>query len=126
MRFSIIIAAALVATPFAASAQTMRAEAFHQRATALKKKGPLALFSRGEIKALMTEGQAAATKAREQRLSAVKAGKPPRYCPPEGPQSLTSTEFMTRLGTIPAAERARIDMTEATTRILAGKFPCRT
>jgi hypothetical protein len=31
---------------------------------------------------------------------------------------------MNRLGVIPAAERARIDMTEAMTRILIQKFPC--
>lgn len=35
-----------------------------------------------------------------------------------------SDEFMKRLAMIPAAERARIDMTEANTRILATKFPC--
>ena len=35
-----------------------------------------------------------------------------------------SDEFMTRLAAIPHAERARIDMTEATIRILAGKYPC--
>ena len=111
--------------PSAASAQNMNAETFHQRATALKKKGPLALFSRGEIKALMNEVQAAAPRAREQRLAAVKAGQKPRYCPPEGPQSLGSSEFMQRLGAIPQQERRRIDMTEATVRILAAKFPCR-
>jgi len=32
---------------------------------------------------------------------------------------------MERLAAIPAAERARIDMTEATIRILATKFPCK-
>ena len=37
----------------------MNAESFHARATALKKKGPMALFSGGEIKKLMAEGQAA-------------------------------------------------------------------
>ena len=103
----------------------MNAEEFHRRATALKKKGPMALFSRGEIKALMHEGQAAGTRSREQRLAAVKAGHKPRYCPPPGPGSMNSDEYMKRLSAIPQAQRARIDMTEATTRILAGKFPCR-
>jgi hypothetical protein len=36
-----------------------------------------------------------------------------------------SNEFMKRLGDISQAERRRIDMTEATTRIMAAKFPCR-
>jgi hypothetical protein len=34
-------------------------------------------------------------------------------------------EFMARLSGIPAADRARIDMTEAMTRVFAAKFPCR-
>ena len=73
----------------------------------------------------MNEGQAAGKSAREQRLAVLKAGGKPRYCPPEGPVSINSDEFMQRLAAIPAADRARIDMTEATIRILAGKFPCK-
>jgi hypothetical protein len=119
-----LIALMLAAVPANAIAQTMNAEAFHQRATKLKKKGAMAIFSRGEIKALMNEGQAAGKRAREQRLAALKAGSRPRYCPPEGPQRMDSDEFMARLAAIPAAERARIDMTEATIRILERKFPC--
>ena len=114
----------LLAFPAVASAQSMNAETFNKRAIALQKKGPLALFSRGEIKALMTEGQAASTKSREVRLAAVSAGKKPRYCPAPGKHSMGSDEFMKGLAAIPAADRARIDMTEATTRILARKFPC--
>lgn len=123
MRLFLVFAAALM-LPVAASAQSMNAEVFHKRATALMKKGPLALFSRGEINALMQEGQRAGLKSREQRLATVKAGGKPRSCPPEGKQTMGSEEFMKRLGAIPQAERARIDMTEAMTRISAAKFPC--
>lgn len=126
MRLALVAGAALVLMPSIASSQNMNAEIFHKRATALQKKGPLALFSRGEIKALMAEGKAAGEKAREQRLAALKAGQKPRYCPPDGPQAMNSDEYMKRLAAIPAAERARITMTEATTRILATRFPCRT
>ena len=121
---AVIGAMAAVFMASGANAQTMNAEQFHQRATALKKKGAMAIFSGGEIKALTNEGKAAAAKAREQRLAAVKAGQKPRYCPPEGKHSMDGNEFMNRLGVIPAAERARIDMTEAMTRILIQKFPC--
>jgi hypothetical protein len=114
----------LAATP--AGAQTMNAEAYHQRAAALMKKGPLALFSRGEIRALMEEGQKAGLASRERRLATIKAGGKPRACPPEGKQTMGSEEFMKRLGAIPRAERQRIDMTEAMTRISAAKFPCAT
>lgn len=120
----ILIALALAAAPMtAAMAQSMNAETFHKRAQALKKKGAMAIFSRGEIKALTTEAQAAAKRAREQRLATLKAGGKPRSCPPEGSR-MGSDEFMERLAAIPPAERARIDMTEATIRILAGKYPC--
>jgi hypothetical protein len=125
MKIRMLLAMALAAAPLSAAlAQTMNAEAFHQRAAKLKKKGAMAIFSRGEIKALTNEGQAAGKRAREQRLAALKAGGKPRYCPPEGPQRMDSEEFMVRLAAIPGSERARIDMTEATIRILAGKYPC--
>ena len=119
-----LFAAGLLLMPAVASAQSMNAQVFHQRATALEKKGMLALFS-GDLKALMKEGKAAGAKARQQRLAAVAAGQRPRFCPPDQPVSITSNEFMSRLSAIPQAERSRIDMTEATIRILAVKFPCR-
>ena len=59
------------------------------------------------------------------RRAALKAGKKPRYCPPEGPQKMDSDEFMTRLAAIPRPDRQRISMTEAMNRILTAKFPCR-
>lgn len=125
MKSKLLFAALVLAVPGVATAQSMNAEAFLQRANKLKAKGPLAIFSRDEIKVLMDEGKASADAARRQRLAAAKAGGKPRYCPPEGPQQMTSDEFMTRLAAIPRAERQRITMTEATTRILIAKFPCR-
>jgi hypothetical protein len=115
----------LLLVPAPAVAQSMNAETFYQRATALQKKGVMALFSRGEIKALTDEGQAAGAKARERRVAAIKAGQNPRFCPPKGPVSIDSKEFISRLSAIPASERQHIDMTEATTRILTAKFPCK-
>ena len=122
MKFGIAAVLALVSFP--ATAQTMNAETFNQRIQALKAKGAMALFSGGEIKALTAEGQAAGKAARAQQAAAAKAGQKPRFCPPGQSVSMNSDEFMKRLAEIPAAERERIDMTEATTRILARKFPC--
>lgn len=116
------LTAAMVSAP--AMAQSMNAEEFHRRATALQKKGPAALFHRGEIKALMGEGQAAGKAANARRLAATRAGRPAPYCPP-GEARMNSDEYMKRLGAIPRAERTRIDMTEATLRILSAKFPCK-
>ncbi|HEY8591934.1 MAG TPA: hypothetical protein VIL42_03610 [Sphingomicrobium sp.] len=119
-----LIAALLIAAPASAWAQSMNAEAFHQRATALQKKGALALFSMGEVKKLMAEGQAAGKRAAQARRAALAAGEKPRFCPPAGKGKMDDNEFMTRLSAIPKAERARIDMTEAVNRILARKYPC--
>lgn len=107
-----------------AAAQTMNADLFHSRATKLAAKGPMALFARGEIKALMSEGQAAGLKAGENQRVTVAAGGKPRFCPPGKKVGMGSDEFMKRLGAIARAERARIDMTEATARIMQTKYPC--
>lgn len=125
MSFRLIAAIGLATAAGSAAAQTMNAEVFHQRAAKLQAKGALAIFSGGEIKTLMREGQASG-KASVDRLRADKAaGRPLRFCPPTGPAKMNSDEFMKRLSAIPQAERRRIDMTEATTRIMAAKFPCR-
>lgn len=113
----------LLAVPAAASAQTMNAELFHKRSTALKAKGAAAVFSMGEVKQLMGEAQRAGQAARAQRLAEVAAGKPARACPPEK-ASMDSNDFMRRLGAIPATDRHRITMTEAMTRITIARFPC--
>jgi hypothetical protein len=118
-------AAVLLILPAAASAQSMNAEQFHSRAAALQKKGVMALFSGGEIKALTAEAQAAGKRAAETRRAAIKAGQAPRFCPPQESVSMGDKEFMNRLSAIPADDRAKIDMTEAMTRILAVKYPCR-
>ena len=118
-------AAALLLVPVAASGQAMNAEVFHQRATALRSKGVMAVFSRGEIRALTAEAQAASKRAADTRRAALAAGHSPRFCPPKGPFSMDDKQFMAGLSAIPASERARIDMTEAVTRIFVSKFPCR-
>ena len=120
---AVVLAVMLALVPAAASAQSMNAEQFHQRATALQKRGPFALFS-GDVKLLMGEAESAGKQSRQLQLAAIKAGQKPRYCPPADKPKIGSSEFMTRLSAIPAAERARIDMTEAMTRILGAKFPC--
>lgn len=120
-----VLAVMLALVPAAASAQSMNAEQFYQRATKLQSKGMFALFSSGEIKALTREAQAAGDRAAENRNAALKAGQQPRFCPPPGPRKMGDKEFMARLGALPAAERARMNMGEAMTRILEIKFPCR-
>jgi hypothetical protein len=124
MKFG-LFASLCMLVPASAFAQSMNAEQYYQRAKALQDKGMLAIFSSGEIKALTSEAQGAARQAAENRRVAIKAGKPPRFCPPPGSFKMNDKEFMADLGALPAADRAHIDMTEAMTRIFIAKFPCR-
>lgn len=123
MRLKLIVAAVAALVPAMASAQSMTAETFFQKAQALQRKGMMAMFSK-DVKTLMKEAKAAGETARAQRLATLKAGKTPRYCPPMGAQRMGSDEFMQRLGAMPRIERLRIDMTEAMIRIMVAKFPC--
>jgi hypothetical protein len=120
-----LVAAAVMFVPTVVAAQSMNAEQFNRRATSLQRKGMLAVFSGGEIKALTGEAQAASKRAVDNRRAAIAAGQAPRFCPPKGPFSMNDKELMASLSAIPTADRARIDMTEAMTRIFASKFPCR-
>ncbi|RST30089.1 hypothetical protein HMF7854_04055 [Sphingomonas ginkgonis] len=108
-----------------AMAQSMNAEVYNQRIQALMKKGAMALFSMGEINKLTAEAKAAGIKSNNLRLAAVRSGGKPRFCPPAGQNlALGQKEFLSRFGQIPPGERAHIDMTEAMTRVFAGKYPC--
>lgn len=109
----------------AADAQQMNADVFYQRAIKLKRKGPLALFQRKEIKALVAEVQNAGDLVKHRRLAAEKGGGHGAYCPPSAKRDMGSDEFIERIGAIPTAERKRMNMVDAVTRMLAGKFPCR-
>ena len=123
-RVAVAVALAILAIA-PASATVMGAEEFYQRAMKLKKKGALAVFSGGEIKKLVHEIKVAGETVKRTRLAAEAAGKRGRYCPPESKKRLETEEYLRGLGAIPQAERARIDLIEATTRILEKKFPCK-
>lgn len=107
-----------------ARAQQMNADEFYQRALKLKKKGAMAMFAAGEIKALVKEIKAAGNTVKQTRLAIERSGKRGRYCPPKGAKRLGNEEFLNGLGAIPERVRRSIDMTEATTRILERRFPC--
>ena len=108
-----------------ATAQQMNADEFYQRALKLKKKGAMAMFAAGEVKALVREVKAAGNAVKQTRLAVEAAGKRGRYCPPKGAKRMGNEEFLNGLGAIPEKVRRSIDMTEATTRLMEKKFPCR-
>ena len=122
LALSAVAASVLVATP--AAAQSMNAQAFYAMAQGLMGKGPFAFFS-ADYKKLKAEGTASGHAAHYQRMAALKAGQTPRYCPASEVNGMGQMDFLNRLGKIPQAERQRIDMVEATNRILASKYPCK-
>ena len=117
--------AGLVAPASSAAAAVMNAEEFYQRAVKVKKRGPLALLSMKEVKLLVNEVKIAGARVKETRLAAERAGKKGRYCPPPDNKRMGHEEYVAGIGAIPQAERKKIDLIEATTRMLAAKFPCR-
>lgn len=122
---SLIIALSLAAAPLtAAHAQTMPLPQFLAKATALEKKGAMALFS-GDLKLLKKEitGSAAALKA--ERLAAEKAGRKSAYCPPAKGGSINSSELLAHFRGIPVAQGGRMQVRDAMRSFMATKFPCR-
>ena len=122
---AVILALCLATTAAPASAQHMNADIFYQRALKLKKKGPLAMFSAGEVKALLKEVKAAGNLVKQTRIAAEKNGGRGRYCPPKGAKRMGSEEYIDALAAMPTSERKSIDLAEATTRMMEKKFPCR-
>lgn len=116
-----VLAALAVAGPAQAGERTT--EAFYAEASALRAKGPMALFS-GRIKPLTQEGQAAGELLRQQRLAAIKRGEKPSYCPPEGGK-MPSSEMIDGLARIPQQERARLPLSQGMLRVLQARWPCR-
>jgi hypothetical protein len=115
------MAAALAATPL--QAQTMPVSHFLEKAEALKKKGPLALFS-GDMKLLKAELQNSVVALRAENRAAKAAGRKPAFCPPEGKASLNSDEVLSHFQSFPAAQRPRMRVREATRSLMAKKYPC--
>jgi hypothetical protein len=123
---AIAVAGLILASPASpASAQQMNADEFYQRALKLKKKGAMAMFAAGEVKALVREVKAAGNAVKQTRLAVEASGKRGRYCPPKGAKRMGNEEFLNGLAAIPEKVRRSIDMTEATTRLMEKKFPCR-
>ena len=121
----VVLAIALVSLAAPVAASAMNAEEFYQRAIKVKKRGPFALLSMKEVKVLVNEVKIAGAKVKETRLAAEKSGKKGRYCPPPENKRMGHEEYVAGIGAIPQAERREIDLIEATTRMLAAKFPCR-
>lgn len=117
-----LLAAALLVV--AAPASAMDVQTFLTKAEALKKKGPLALFS-SDVKLLTDQVKTDGAAIRAERLAAEAAGKPVNHCPPAGGVKLTDKDIVIAMEAVPAAERARTSTKQALAAYLARRFRCR-
>ena len=116
------IALLLIAVPATAlQAQTMPVSTFLTKADALKKKGPLALFS-SDIGLLKKEIQNSAKTLRAEQIAAKKTGRKLPYCLPEK-ASFNSTELLDHFRSIPAAQR-NIPVQAGFAGLVRKKYPC--
>lgn len=116
------IVAAFLTFGLVGTAAAMPVSVFLPKAEALMKKGPMALFS-SDVGLLKKEMNSASGKLRDERLSILKSGGRPSYCPP-AKASLNSNEIMAHLRAIPAGERG-MSFKTALGGFMAKKFPCR-
>lgn len=115
----------IIALPIsAAHGQAMPLPQFLAKATALEKKGAMALFS-GDLKLLKKEITGSAGQLRAERMAAQKAGRKPAYCPPDKGGSIDSKQLLAHFRSIPAPQRERMQVRDAMRSFMATKFPCR-
>ncbi len=119
-----LLVIALGAVMLNSAAAAMPVSTFLTKAEALKKKGPLALFS-GDLKLLTKQVKADAGKIREERLAAKAAGKPTAFCPPESGSKLTDKDILAAMQAVPVGDRARTDSRLALRNFLARRYPCK-
>jgi len=107
----------------AAHAQNMPLNQFLNRATALEKKGPMALLS-SDMGVLKREMQNSGASLRAERLAAQAAGKKPAFCPPAKPVGMSPKEILDHMRSIPAAQRARMTTRDGFRSLMVRKYPC--
>ncbi|GAA3996567.1 hypothetical protein [Sphingomonas humi] len=98
---------------------------FVERATKLESKGPLALFSRGEISVLQSEMQGANKSVVAEYQARKASGAKQAFCPVKGEKyQLGVKELMAKLRAIPAAQARTMTTTDAMRHLLAKRYPC--
>lgn len=118
------IAAALlliVAPLTALQAQTMPVSTFLAKAEALKKKGPMALFS-SDIGMLKKEIGHSMKSLRAEQIDAKKTGRKLPYCLPKK-ASFKSDELLAHFNSIPAAQR-NMSVQAGFAALIRKKYPC--
>lgn len=103
------------------SASAMPVSEFVNKANALEKKGPMALFS-GDVKLLKSEISGAVRALRAERAIAEKAGRKPATCIPPT-MRLSNTELLAHFRSIPPARRG-MTVKAGFAELVKKKWPC--
>jgi hypothetical protein len=118
------IAAALLLLASATPAMAMTVSEFLTRASALERKGPLALFSK-DYSLLKDEVKSVGEGLRRDQKAARAAGRRPVACLPEDKAPVTSGELLAYFRSIPPAQR-NVSVAAAFTGMMKKKYPCPT
>ena len=122
MKYRIAIGLALAAAPLS-SALAMPVSTFLQKADALQRKGPLAMFS-GDLKLLLRQIKADAAQLRAENKAAIAAGRAKAYCTPDGGVKLTNRDIIAAMNAVPPTQRAGTTTKAALRAYFARRFPC--
>lgn len=123
MRFMPAAAAgALLVFATPAAAATMTVATFVTKAEALKKKGPLALFS-GDLKLLINQVKADSAELRAENQALAGGGKQKVYCT-SADFKMDEEEIMRAMTSVPAPKRPATSTKQALRDHLARRFPC--
>ena len=123
MKFRILIGVALAIAPLAA-AGAMPVSTFLEKAEALQRKGPMAMFSK-DLKLLTAQVKSDAAALRAQNKAAEAAGRRKAYCAPPNGVKLTNRDILAAMNAVPPAQRAGTDTRVALRAYFAARFPCR-
>lgn len=119
----IFLAALIVTLPASAMATgTMTVATFLQKTEALQSRGALALLS-SDTKLLKAEVVSAGQAVRAEQAAARKAGRAAPFCLPES-ASTDSRELLRYFGSMPPAQRVRMNVRAAFRTFVIRKYPC--
>ena len=121
-RASFVAAALAFAPATPAAAAGMDVATFLTKATALKAKGPMALFS-SDLGLLKREAAVATAQISAEKKARAAAHQPPLYCAAEK-ERMSADEMIAGLSTIPPAERG-MSLKDGFTRVIIKRYPCK-
>ena len=102
----------------------MPVSTFLGKAAALKRKGPLAMFS-GDLKMLMNQVNRDGAELKAENDAAAAAGKPKAYCRPATGVQIGTKQIIEAMEAVPQAQRARTSTKAALRAYFARRFPCK-